>query len=80
MKPSCLNLDAKQTNVLKKFVKSLNKHKLAELYEETCSMDGPVFHCYSSGLGDVIYVEILGRICHLEYDDDGRIIGEVNYA
>lgn len=72
-----LKLDDKQLEVLNKWLESLPPHPA----DETCTMDQHAFNvtCYGTGIGDVFYVWTYINdeeySVHLEYDDDGEIIG-----
>ena len=71
MIPNCLLLDINQIEVLNKFLE-----RYGGISEDCSGATSYTFHCYPTGLGDVIYVTCGKHTCHLGYDDDGKIIDE----
>lgn len=71
MIPSCLNLDAKQREKLEKWIELLSTR--AD-YEDLVCSSYITYHCYSTGLGDVIYAKSGNKECNLSYNDDGDLM------
>lgn len=74
MIPKCIQLNDEQRNKFDQFAAFIND--LPGRYdEETCEMSSAfTWHAFTSGIGDTLYVTAMGYRCHLEYDDDGKII------
>lgn len=76
MIPRCLQLDEDQEKALKTFIESLGPQNMDEI--DCCGSSALTFHCFTSGIGDSLWVSAQGREFHLGYDDDSNIIGESN--
>ena len=72
MFPDCLKLDEKQKALFMKFHENFPKTE----GEDCCGTSSYTFECISSGIGDIIIAKRGNKEIHLEYNDDGLLIGE----
>lgn len=73
--PDCIKLEQRQTDRLKRWVKTLNQKHLSEAQEEDCCCASPLtFEIYGTGIGDVIIVKCLRQKLNLSIDDGNELI------
>lgn len=75
--PTCVQLDDRQKDLLSRWAKTV---QVPEEYESDCCGSYAFdFRIFASGIRDTIIVSGFGKQLHLEYDDDGDLIGEGSF-
>ncbi len=72
--PSCIKLEQRQIDKLKKFENILDKYEPITEYEEVSMASAFTFSIFSTGIGDSIMVESRGYWCCLAIGDDNELI------